>query len=438
MKRSVWLCAFLIAILSGCTKEADSPSVASEAEATSTQSTTMTLDGDVSAAYTNGNFVIWTRKQGGGATSMTSMTSMTVAAGKSSSDEDVATEQKPSRDPIYDTLNVVAEAAIQPDGTFSLSVDVDEPKEVFFYILDAVSESGVRYAPTKGQNFVLESGSLSLLMDDRRGFVISGGKYNDIVFNSWKQSEEYIVARNAYRQLLVAVEGETEQERRARVDLMSEKTNEMFDVEGDGRAHIALNHPDPLVRKLTIQTAWLHGPWVLESLRGLAELTPDDPWAVESLARSEEAYAKRQAERQIAIGTEILDFSAENIEGETVALSDVRSDSEVVLLEFWASWCGPCLAEIPHMKSAYEKYRDDGFEIVSFTIDEAREDWVEASNDEELPWLNLGMGPDAEAPVKYNVTGVPKNYLIESSSGEIIGKDLRGHKLDEQLEKRFL
>lgn len=435
MKRSIWLCAFLTTILSGCTKETDSSSVASEVEATSTQQTAMTLSGDVSAAYTNGNFVIWTRKQGGGAVSMTSMTA---ATSTSSSDEDDGTKQEPARDPIYDTLNVVAEAAIQPDGTFSLSVDVDEPKEVFFYVLDAVSESGIRFAPTKGQNFVLEPGSLSFLMDERRKFVISGGKYNDIVFNSWKESEKYLDARNAYRQLLVAVEGETEQERRARVDLMSEKMNEMFDVEGDGRAQIARNHPDPLARKLAIQTAWLHGPWVLESLRGLAELTPEDPWVVERLARSEEAYAKRQNERQIAVGTQILDFSAENLDGETVSLSDVRSESEVVLLEFWASWCGPCLAEIPHMKSAYQKFSDEGFEIVSFTIDESREDWVDASNDEELPWLNLGMGPEEEAPVKYNVTGVPKNYLIESSSGEIIGKDLRGHKLDEQLERRFL
>ena len=437
MKCLAWLLGVVSVVLVGCANEADLPAADVESDDTSLQTTSsMTMNGDVSASvYSNGNFVIWTRKQGGGGatTAMTPAVAMTPAA---SGDE--SNEEKPARNPIYDSLDVVAEAVIQPDGTFSLSAEVDEPKEVFFYVLDAVSETGNRYAPVKGRNFILEPGSLSLLMDDRGDFVITGGKYNEIVYNSWKQSEKYIAASDEYRQLLLPVEGETEQERRARVDLMSLKMNEKFDIEGEGRAQVALNHPDVLARKLAIQTAWLHGPWVLESLRSLGEMAPDDPWVVERLASAEAANERRQAERQIAVGTEILDFSAESLDGEIVRLSDVRSDSEVVLLEFWASWCGPCLAEIPHMKGAYQKFQDDGFEIVSFTIDDTREDWEDVSFEEELPWLNLGMGPDAEAPLKYNVTGVPKNYLIESSSGEIIGKDLRGHKLDEELERRFL
>ena len=87
------------------------------------------------------------------------------------------------------------------------------------------------------------------------------------------------------------------------------------------------------------------------------------------------------------------------------------------------------------MKEAYERFREKGFEIVSFTIDDDRESWEEASAEEDLPWINLGMGTEADAPVAYNVTGVPKNYLVDSRTGDIVAKDLRGHHLDEKLEE---
>ena len=175
---------------------------------------------------------------------------------------------------------------------------------------------------------------------------------------------------------------------------------------------------------------------MLDALRGLAELTPDDPWVAERLSRAEESAAKRAEERRrFAVGADIRDFTADTLEGEAVSLAQVRANSRLVLLEFWASWCGPCRVEIPHMKEAYDRFRDKGFEIVSFTIDEDREAWEEASDEENLPWINLGMGPEAEAPIAYNVTGVPKNYLVDSGTGDIVAKDLRGHKLDEKLEE---
>ena len=89
------------------------------------------------------------------------------------------------------------------------------------------------------------------------------------------------------------------------------------------------------------------------------------------------------------------------------------------------------------MKQAYARFRDKGFEIVSFTVDEEREDWVDASEEEELPWPNLGMGWEAEAPLAYNARteGLPNNYLVDARTRTIIAKDLRRHKLDEKLEE---
>ena len=333
--------------------------------------------------------------------------------------------------------NIIAEAAISSEGTFRLQTEVDRPRSVHFYVLDAVSPSGHKMAPVKGQTFILEPGELTLSMNERARFAIRGGYYNDAVFNSWKLSDDYVAAQELYTSLLQAVPEETEEERRNRVDRYGEVFSQILNLESEGRADVAMNHPDPLVRRLTIESAWLGGRWILESLRSLEEMTPDDPWVQQRLASAEENERKRAEARKIATGTNILEFTAETLSGQQVTLSDVRAESEVVLLEFWASWCGPCRVEIPHMKQAYEKYREHGFEIVSFTIDEEREAWVEASDEEQLPWINLGMGPEAEAPLAYNVTGVPANYLVRASDGTILAKDLRGHHLDRKLEELF-
>ena len=89
------------------------------------------------------------------------------------------------------------------------------------------------------------------------------------------------------------------------------------------------------------------------------------------------------------------------------------------------------------MKKAYARYGPLGFEILSFTVDDLREDWVEASEEEDLPWINAGMGIDHPATEAYGVTGVPANFLVEAASGRILARNLRGRKLDEALAERF-
>ena len=392
---------------------------------------TMVLEGDFSATYASGDFLIWTPKP---KEERDGAVGMSMSAATSSS----ASESPKAEPPSYEsTLNVIAKAPLAADGTFRVEVPVEEPRVVFFYLLNGIGHEGQRYGAVKGQSFVLEPGNLRITMLEGSRFVIHGGEYNDAVFNSWKTSAEYIEARAENNRLWKPVEGETEEQRRARVDLASAAQSRLLDIESNTRAEVATTHPDPLVRRLVIETAWLHGPWVLQALRGLAEMTPEDPWVVERLANAEAAEVKRAQGRRIATGTDIIDFTAETLEGDSVQLADVRAESEIVLVEFWASWCGPCRTEIPHMKQAYEEHQPNGFEIVSFTIDNEREDWELASEEEDIPWLNLGMGEEAEAPTAYSVTGVPKNYLVDSSTGEILATDLRGHHLDVKLEELF-
>ena len=407
------------------------------------QEGTFVLEGDLSAHYASGTFVVWTPRPAsetgdGAAVTMAAASTATATSGAAMTSASTATSTGSAPSSLEASLNVIARAPLGADGTFRVEAAVDAPREVYFYVLDAMGHEGQRYAPVKGSEFILEPGNLRLHMTRPGRFYIEGGPYNDAVYNSWRRTDEYVAAEAEYLRLIPSVDGETEDERRARVDRSSAAFNGMMEFETEGRARVSTTHPDPLVRRLTIETAWLGGPWMLDAWRGLAEMTPDDPWVIDQLARAEVAEAKRVEERRrFAVGADIQDFVADTLDGESIRLADVRADSELVLVEFWASWCGPCRVEIPHMKQAYAKYGDQGFEILSFTVDEDRLDWEIASEEEDLPWFDTGMGLEHEASLAYGVTGVPKNYLVEADSGNIVAKDLRGHHLDIALEEFF-
>ena len=389
------------------------------------ESNRYTITGDVSAAYSNGEFVVWVAAPKGESGGATGMAAATPASGGGDPQKS-----------MKDSLNIVAEAPIV-DGKFFLEGTTDAPRNVYFYVLGAVTPEGRRLAPMKGQAFILEPGDLKLTMSARARFLMEGGHYNDIVVNSWKRSPEYIALTEAYNRKVAAVDGETEDERRARTEQASETYSAILDLENEGRRKVAMSHEDPLARKLTLQSTWLRDRWFGDAVRALAEVIPDDPWIIDALA-SEEQYAAARARRaQFAVGAEIRDFEAETLDGETVSIAGARQGKEVVLVEFWASWCGPCRVEIPHMKQAYADYGPLGFEIFSFTVDDEREDWEEASEEEQLPWIDAGMGMDHSATETYGVTGVPANFLVDAGSGEIIARNLRGHKLDEALAERF-
>ena len=345
---------------------------------------------------------------------------------------------KPGERAPAEALGAIAQARIGPDKKFRLEIPVDKPRRVYFAIVNAKTPSGGTYGPVRmGNNFILERGELNLQIMRGNYWVITGGYYNDAIHSSWRLSDEFRKAQADYERFSAHVEDEIEEARRRRVDNLGEASRRLGQIEMQGMSRVALTHPDPMVRRFAIEASWSFGPWVLVASRALAKLTPEDPWAIKNLAGWEKAFDPELQPKLLGAGDRIIDFAGETLDGEAVRTADLRADNHYLLVEFWASWCGPCRAEIPHMKKAYARFRDKGLEIVSFTVDEEREDWVEASEEEELPWHNLGMGWEAEAPLAYNARteGLPSNFLVNSRTGEIVAKDLRQHKLDEKLEE---
>ena len=387
------------------------------------EASVMVLEGDASAVYTSGEFVVVDSRAVRGA-------AMMVAATPSGQGGD---DPAPART----NPGEIARVPFGPDGKINLEIPVAEARPATFHVQNAVGLEGQRWAPISGLRFILEPGELKLRMSGLSRFVVEGGYYNDAVYNSWRLSDKYMAADAEYQKLRSPVEGASKEEEEDRWDRMVEAQRKVTMLEMEGTSKVARTHPDPLVRRIAIESAWLFGPWMLEALRSLAQLTPDDPWVVDRLAGAEAAEERWAQERQLGVGDTCLDFTGETLAGESVQLAQVRADNRYVLLDFWASWCGSCRVEFPHMMEAYELFSDQGFEIVSFTIDEDREAWEVASAEEDLPWIDVGMGPGAGAAAAYNVRGVPDSYLIDARSGEILATDLRRHQLRRKLEDLF-
>ncbi|MDE0094694.1 MAG: TlpA disulfide reductase family protein [Gammaproteobacteria bacterium] len=137
-------------------------------------------------------------------------------------------------------------------------------------------------------------------------------------------------------------------------------------------------------------------------------------------------------------------FTLDNLEGEAVSLHNVLQENELVLVDFWASWCGPCIASFPALKEMYSTYQNEGFEIITVSIDSTLEDWQAGFEENELPWIDvIDAADDGElkgwqAPMAtaYGVNYVPKGFLIDSE-GCIVQRDLHTEELENVLAARW-
>ncbi|MCY3884259.1 MAG: TlpA disulfide reductase family protein [Gammaproteobacteria bacterium] len=141
-------------------------------------------------------------------------------------------------------------------------------------------------------------------------------------------------------------------------------------------------------------------------------------------------------DRSLVPGQKAPEFTLTSLDGAEVSLYKTIAENSHVLVDFWASWCGPCIASFPKLKRLHAAFNDDGFEVISIAIDETFEEWEEKSLSLELPWIDLGEVDGKEfqgtTPVAYGVGWIPKSYLIDNK-GCILDKDIDGDKLQEFL-----
>ena len=236
------------------------------------------------------------------------------------------------------------------------------------------------------------------------------GKMNDIMMN--------------YRELYQQTEGKVPADKMAEI----ERNYGELEQKLDGlRWQIMTDNSDNLipVHDLISDAAQLGYDKVAEYM--LTYKYADRP----SLKPIKEILEKEKAKMP---GAKMIDFTMKNLNDEVVSLSDWVGKGNYVLVDFWASWCGPCRADMPHVKSLYEKYHDKGFEIVGVSFDSKKEAWAKGVADLGITWPQMSDLKywQCEAAGLYNIRAIPATILF-APDGTVVEAGLRGETLTKKL-----
>jgi thiol-disulfide isomerase/thioredoxin len=141
-----------------------------------------------------------------------------------------------------------------------------------------------------------------------------------------------------------------------------------------------------------------------------------------------------ELEKQFAAGKPFPDFSVTDLAGKPLSVANYKG--KVVLVDFWATWCGPCRAELPNVVATYAKYHDQGFEIIGVSLDQDKDKLVAFTKENNMTWPQYfdGQGWQNKVAVQYSIESIPATVLIDAQ-GNIINHDLRGEALTEAVAK---
>ena len=309
--------------------------------------------------------------------------------------EDFAAEQ------IYlvsPNMEVLDSAAIV-NGHFILKGEAEEDiKEA--YIMD---NSNVEQVVYYGELY-LEPGKMTVSTEEgRQRFSITGTKLND--------------ARNAFAQVVNALPDDDEEGYFAAIKESAEaNTDNIFGIQQlyEGVLYEAISGDEAL------------------------EILGRFPEEMQESRTGKSIKTAAEGASKTAVGKQYIDFSMESIKGgEEISVKSVieTAGNKYVLIDFWASWCGPCMGEVPYLVKAYAEYKAKGFEIFGCSLDKDGDKWKAAVADNKMDWVHVSDLKywDNAGAAEYGVRSIPANFLIDCSNGTIIARNLRGEALEAKL-----
>lgn len=204
----------------------------------------------------------------------------------------------------------------------------------------------------------------------------------------------------------------------------------LFNIRVKMKEDFALKNTDNLigVSLLSVGTALFSNEVKKQLLEKISEKYQSHPAVVAERERIE-------IEEKTAEGKPFTDFEMADPEGKIVKLSDFTTQNKLTLVDFWASWCGPCRQEIPNIKKLYASFKGRGLGLVGVSLDQKKENWVNAIKTMQLDYPQMSdiKGWDCAAVPLYNIQGIPFTLLV-AQDGTIVGRNLHGEELANKIE----
>ena len=237
-----------------------------------------------------------------------------------------------------------------------------------------------------------------------------------------KISEEYMALYQQSREAIM--QGDT-----AKAEQLMNEVNEIYERANDLQEEFIRKNPASYVTPYFISN--------IQYSKDVAELdsmvSALDP-KLDSVPGIVRLKTRIEKLKTVAVGQIAPDFTQNDPDGNPVRFSDVYSQNELTLLDFWAAWCGPCRAENPNVVSVYNAYKDKGFSVFGVSLDRTKDDWLKAIEDDNLTWAHvsdLSYWQNSAAQL-YAVNSIPSSLLVDKN-GKIIAKNKRGEELRETV-----
>lgn len=313
---------------------------------------------------------------------------------------------------------VILDSAMVEEGTFELSGgSVDYPETYY------LSLSGKRgYLMLFLENAKI---NISGHADSLTSASITGSTTQD-QYDDYNEGLQPFYERN--RELYEAMREAQQSGQEEEAKKLEEERNQLFDEMEEYNISFIKSNPQSYATPVVLRSI-SYGLSGEEIEAYIAEL---DPKLMETqiIIDLNERVEKL---KKVAIGQIAPDFTQNDPEGNPVSLSEVLGP-ELLLIDFWAAWCGPCRAENPNVVAVYNEFHDKGFDVLGVSLDRDKDDWLKAIEDDELTWTHVSDLKywENEAAQLYAVNAIPANFLLDSE-GRILASNVRGPELREKV-----
>jgi peroxiredoxin len=322
---------------------------------------------------------------------------------------------------LQDFMNrqlVKLDSAIVKNGTFKFTGNQESP--VYRYITYIKGDK--QYVA----DLFLENGKINVKLGEETSI---GGTVNNDVYQ--KFSNDFIAAQKEMNDFYKAIQEDTtlsDEQRQAKMNELEAKEEKAMDMIYNT---IEQNITNAVGIHLLPSYA---SAFSEEKQQALIEKVPAE-MVNDNIKRIKDHL---DLVAKTAVGQKFADFEMKTPEGNNVKLSDFVSKNKYTLVDFWASWCGPCRQEMPNVVEAYKTYKPKGFEIVGVSLDRDEESWKKGIAELNITWPQMSDVKywDCEAAKLYGVNAIPATVLIDQE-GTIVERNLRGEALKKRLAELF-